>query len=287
MKHKERLDNLLVERQLFASREAARTAIMDGAIIVNGEKVTKAGAATSVEAEIQIVKSYNLCPYVSRGGLKLEKALAHFEIDVTNRVAIDGGASTGGFTDCLLQKGAAFVYAVDVGHGQLDWKIRSDERVKVLEKVNLRHLKAVELYSTPEGVTQKEADLAVMDVSFISVIKVLPALFDLLSAQSHELVVLIKPQFEAGKDKIGKGGVVRDKQTHYQVLDEVISFVASTNRSVALTYSPIKGPAGNIEYLLHITGGTKSNETAPHESAAQSPIFKSVVDQAFEDLGAP
>ena len=294
MKAKERLDNMLIQRALFASREAARTAIMDGAILVNGQKVTKAGTAINVEAQIEIIKSYNLCPYVSRGGLKLEKGLQYFALDVSDRVAIDGGASTGGFTDCLLQNGASLVYAVDVGHGQIDWKLRQDPRVKVFEKVNLRNLKALDLY----GHDQTRANLAVMDVSFISVTKTLPSLIDLLDPIFYELLILIKPQFEAGRLKVSKGGVVRDQNVHREVLDTVISFVQANIKllHLDLTFSPLKGPSGNIEYLLYLNGGQAGTIFGGEADAAVAEIQENLVNEnlvkdtvqaAFDSLGAP
>jgi len=282
MKNKDRLDNILLSRAMFPSREAARTAIMDGAILVDGEKITKAGQAISEGAKIEIIKSYNLCPYVSRGGLKLERALKYFSLDAKDRVAVDAGASTGGFTDCLLKSGARFVYAVDVGHGQLNWSLRQDSRVKVLERVNIRNLKDTELY----GEGQPRADLAVMDVSFISLTKTLPALFELLEPKSHELIVLIKPQFEAGRAKVGKGGVIRDFDVHVEVLDSVVSFVhALRTVHLDLTYSPIKGPSGNIEYLMYLKGGADIVGSA---GAEQGPKFaRGKVEEAFTLLGAP
>ena len=293
MKPKDRLDNLLIERALFSSREAARTAIMDGAIIVNGTKITKAGTSTATDAIIEIIKSYNLCPYVSRGGLKLEKALKYFGVEAKGRIAIDGGASTGGFSDCLLQNGAARVYAVDVGHGQLDWKLRQDDRVRVLERVNLRNLKAQDLYEHGD----QKADLAVMDVSFISVTKTLPALFELLTPSAFELVVLIKPQFEAGRQKVGKGGVVRDLATHIEVLDSVISFIQSTDLKpryvqIGLTFSPLKGPSGNIEYLLYLKGEETLTLGGENCGLKQLPFdaktfTEQIAREAFESLGAP
>ncbi|MBS2005824.1 MAG: TlyA family RNA methyltransferase [Cyanobacteria bacterium SZAS TMP-1] len=279
-KSKERLDNLLVARAMFPSRESARTAIMDGAILVNGQKVTKAGTAIAEDATIEIIKSYNLCPYVSRGGLKLERALKHFQVVPAERIAIDAGASTGGFTDCLLKNGAALVYAIDVGYGQLDWSLRQDSRVKVLERVNIRNLKDSYLYRNGE----KKADLAVMDVSFISVTKTLPALIALLDASACELVVLIKPQFEAGRGKVGKGGVVRDIEVHIEVLDKVISFIQSLGVfKIELTYSPIKGPSGNIEYLLHLLGG----QTIDAPTISASALAEEKAREAFASLGAP
>jgi 23S rRNA (cytidine1920-2'-O)/16S rRNA (cytidine1409-2'-O)-methyltransferase len=291
MKHKERLDNLLLSRKMFPSREAARTAIMDGAILVDGAKVTKAGTPIAESAVVEIIKSYNLCPYVSRGGLKLERALKYFALDVKDRIAIDAGASTGGFTDCLLKNGARFVYAVDVGHGQLDWSLRQDSRVKVLERVNIRNLKSAELYANPADMAAQRADLAVMDVSFISVTNTLPALLELLSPRAYELIVLIKPQFEAGRQKVGKGGVVRDFDVHVEVLDKVISFALGLRPLlVDLTYSPIKGPRGNIEYLLYLTGGV--NVVAPASDFVVAGLTvanfaRSKVEEAFITLGAP
>jgi len=303
MKKKERLDNILISRALFPSREAARTAIMDGAILVDGRKITKAGTAVGEEAVIEIIKSYNLCPYVSRGGLKLERALSYFDLDVKDRVAIDAGASTGGFTDCLLKNGARFVYAVDVGYGQLDWSLRQDSRVKVLERVNIRNLKADQLYmgsqghdhettsagqaaaDGPAGAGPERADLAVMDVSFISVTKTLPALFQLLSPRAFEMIVLIKPQFEAGRENVGKGGVVRDASIHISVVDNVIQFaLAEKPLSVRLTHSPIKGPQGNIEYLLYLKGGDEVTSDPELDTAR---LAKSKVEEAFNTLGAP
>jgi 23S rRNA (cytidine1920-2'-O)/16S rRNA (cytidine1409-2'-O)-methyltransferase len=314
MKNKERLDNILVSRAMFPSREAARTAIMDGAILVDGMKITKAGTAIGEGAAIEIIKSYNLCPYVSRGGLKMERALNYFGLDVKDRVAIDAGASTGGFTDCLLKNGTRFVYAVDVGHGQLDWSLRQDGRVKVLERVNIRNLKNDALYSnapgggntassasasntasssggTTESVDINEcerADLAVMDVSFISVTKTLPALCQLLSQRAYEMIVLIKPQFEAGRQKVGKGGVVRDFESHVEVLDKVVSFaLALAPILVDLTYSPLKGPNGNIEYLLYLKGGVNIAESGITSDLKLLDWIRSKVEEAYTTLGAP
>jgi len=286
MKKKERLDTLLVNRAMFASREAARTAIMDGAILVDGQKITKAGTAIGETAVIEIIKSYNLCPYVSRGGLKLEKALQYFEVDVKGRVAIDAGASTGGFSDCLLKNGARYIYAIDVGHGQLDWSLRTDSRVKVLEKTNIRNLKAAELYAkaSDDAYTPARADLAVMDVSFISVTKTLEPLIELLDQKAYDLILLIKPQFEAGREKVGKGGVVRDFETHVQILDQIISFALQLRAfAVTLTHSPIKGPQGNIEYLLHLKGGEKQG--SPDVTVAD--LAREKAQEAFTALGPP
>jgi len=276
MKAKERLDQLLVSRQLFPSRESARTAIMDGGILVNGEKLTKPGQAVNVEANIELVASYIRCAYVSRGGLKLEKALQTFGIDPEGRTCIDAGASTGGFTDCLLKNGAAYVYAIDVGYGQLDWSLRSDERVKTLERTNIRFLTRDKLYEAD----QKEASLAVADLSFISVTKILEALTTLMADQK-EIVILIKPQFEAGREKVGKGGVVREASTHIEVINSVIEFAQLQKLKVhGLTYSPVKGPSGNIEYLLWLKNSTNADLLEEN----QRERVKEIVAAAFTNL---
>lgn len=275
MKAKERLDQLLVARQLFSSRESARTAIMDGGIIVNGEKLTKPGQAVSVEANIELIASYNRCAYVSRGGLKLEKALKTFAIATDKRICIDAGASTGGFTDCLLQAGAAFVYAIDVGYGQLDWSLRSDSRVHTLERSNIRFLTAEKLYGEK---LHEKATLAVADLSFISVTKVLEALLNLMDESERELVILVKPQFEAGREKVGKGGVVREASVHVEVLQQVIDFSQRQKLVVCgLTYSPLKGPSGNIEYLLWLNNQSSSADTVATDPAK-------IVKEAFASL---
>ena len=278
MKAKERLDQLLVARQLFPSRESARTAIMDGGIIVNGEKLTKPGQAVSVEANIELISSYNRCAYVSRGGLKLEKALSTFAITTEGRICIDAGASTGGFTDCLLKAGAAFVYAIDVGYGQLDWSLRSDSRVHTIERTNIRFLTAEKLYG--EGLHDK-ATLAVADLSFISVTKVLEAVLNLMSENERELVILVKPQFEAGREKVGKGGVVREPASHVEVLKFVINFAQTQKLEVrGLTYSPLKGPSGNIEYLLWL----QQQKAAVPLSCSEKVDPETVVKEAFASL---
>ncbi|MDP3508314.1 MAG: TlyA family RNA methyltransferase [Candidatus Melainabacteria bacterium] len=278
MKAKERLDQILVARQLFPSRESARTAIMDGGILVNGEKLTKPGQAVSVEANIELIASYNRCAYVSRGGLKLEKALKTFSIAPEGRICIDAGASTGGFTDCLLQAGAALVYAIDVGYGQLDWSLRSNSRVHTLERTNIRFLTAEKLYGER---LHEMATLAVADLSFISVTKVLDALLNLMSENERELVILVKPQFEAGREKVGKGGVVREPASHVEVLHSVIDFAQRQRLEVhGLTYSPVKGPSGNIEYLLWLK--YKKIEEAPICPPPVNPEL--VVKEAFASL---
>lgn len=246
----QRLDLLLVEKGLFPSREVAQAAIMDGGIIVNGEKITKAGTSIQLDAKIEITSDWQPRKYVSRGGLKLEKALEQFGLDVTGRICLDIGASTGGFTDCLLSHGAAKVYAIDVGYGQIAWSLRTDPRVVVLERINARNLDPALIY----GEDMKRADMVVMDVSFISLDKVLPSCLTVVQKEKLDIVALIKPQFEAGKENVGKGGVVRCPDKHKEILQRVLHDAAKFNlRAKSLTYSPIKGPSGNIEFLVHWT----------------------------------
>ena len=243
MKTKKRLDVLLTERLLAESRAKAQAIIMAGQVYVNGQKADKPGI--SYEETVDIEVRGESCPYVSRGGLKLEKALRDFGVDPTGYVCSDSGASTGGFTDCLLQKGASKVFAIDVGYGQLDWKIRSDPRVVVMERTNIR-------YVTPEQLGE-HLDLSVVDVSFISLKIVLPAIKELLKP-TGQVLCLIKPQFEAGRDKVGKKGVVRDPDTHKEVLDMFVNLAAELDMTIlGLTFSPVKGPEGNIEFLGHLT----------------------------------
>ena len=244
MKIKKRLDVLLVERLYADTRSKAQAIIMSGNVYVNGQKADKAG--TSFEETVEIEVRGAVCPYVSRGGLKLEKALRDFGVDVNGFVCSDSGASTGGFTDCLLQQGAKKVFAIDVGYGQLDWKIRNDPRVVVMERTNIR-------YVTTEDLGE-QLDLSVIDVSFISLSIVLPAIRALLKEGKGQVLCLIKPQFEAGKEKVGKKGVVRDPDTHKEVLDHFVSLAKSLNFTIlGLTFSPVKGPEGNIEFLGHLT----------------------------------
>ena len=244
MKIKKRLDVLLVEQGYADSRTKAQAIIMSGQVYVSGQKADKPG--TSFEESVQIEVRGATCPYVSRGGLKLEKALRDFGVDPTGYVCSDSGASTGGFTDCLLQQGASKVFAIDVGYGQLDWKIRSDPRVVVMERTNVR-------YVTPEQLGEP-LDLSVIDVSFISLRIVLPVIKSFLKPNSGQVLCLIKPQFEAGKDKVGKKGVVRDPQTHKEVLDDFVATVKELEfKILGLTFSPVKGPEGNIEFLAHLT----------------------------------
>lgn len=240
---KERLDVILVKQGLAPSREKAKAVLMAGNVFVNGQREDKAGT-TFDESKIHIEIKGSSLKYVSRGGLKLEKAMAQFSIALTHAVCMDIGASTGGFTDCMLQSGADRVYAIDVGHGQLDWKLRSDERVVCMEKTNFRYVK-------PEDIGE-EIDFSSVDVSFISLTKILIPARNLLRKQGH-MVCLIKPQFEAGREKVGKKGVVRDPAVHGEVIRKVVDYADLIGfESKGLTYSPIKGPEGNIEYLLYL-----------------------------------
>ena len=243
MKHKERLDVLLVSLGLAESRAKAQATIMAGEGYVNGQKADKSGMEVDITSNVEVRGS--ACPYVSRGGLKLEKALRNFGVDPTGYVCSDSGASTGGFTDCLLQQGASKVFAIDVGYGQLAWKIRNDPRVVVMERTNIR-------YVTPEDLGQP-LDLSVIDVSFISLSLVLPVVKTLLKP-TGQILCLIKPQFEAGRDKVGKKGVVRDAAVHEEVLQNFISLAKSLGFTIRnLTFSPVKGPEGNIEFLAHLS----------------------------------
>ena len=243
MKHKERLDVLLVSLGLAESRAKAQATIMAGEVYVNGQKADKSGMEVDITSNIEVRGT--ACPYVSRGGLKLEKALRNFGVDPTGYVCSDSGASTGGFTDCLLQQGASKVFAIDVGYGQLAWKIRNDPRVVVMERTNIR-------YVTPEDLGEM-LDLSVIDVSFISLGLVLPVVKTLLKP-TGQVLCLIKPQFEAGKDKVGKKGVVRDPAVHEEVLQNFISLAKSLDFTIRnLTFSPVKGPEGNIEFLAHLS----------------------------------
>lgn len=257
---KERLDVLLVNRGLAPSREKAKAVIMAGNVYVDGQKEDKAGAGFPDTVKIEV--RGNTLPYVSRGGLKLEKAMKCFGIPLDGKVCMDVGASTGGFTDCMLQNGAVKVYSVDVGHGQLDWKLRNDERVVCMERTNIR-------YVVPEDI-QEPAQFASIDVSFISLTKVLLPVRNLLTDEG-EIVCLIKPQFEAGREKVGKKGVVRDAKVHLEVIEKVMDYAGEIWLFPQhLEFSPIKGPEGNIEYLLHLKKypeGTKMEGTAVLDAA--------------------
>ena len=255
---KERLDKILVDLGYFENKSKASAAILAGNVKIGTEVVTKAGFQIdpSKEYDFQV----KTMPFVSRGGFKLKKALESFNVVVKNRICLDAGASTGGFTDCLLQNGAKFVYAADVGYGQLDWKIRSDLRVKTIEKTNLRTCSKDDIYNENEPI----ADLLVSDLSFISLEKILPNLKTLMNPDFHEMICLIKPQFEAGKELVEKGGVVKDKKVHECVINNVIQCVKGLDYTIKdLTYSSIKGPAGNIEYLIWFTT-QKEEEVLPN-----------------------
>ena len=243
MKIKKRLDVLLTEQGYADTRSKAQAIIMSGMVYVDGQKADKPGI--SYEESVQLEVRGETCPYVSRGGLKLEKALRDFGVKPEGYVCSDSGASTGGFTDCPLQQGAKKVFAIDVGYGQLDWKIRSDPRVVVMERTNIR-------YVTPEQLGEP-LDLSVVDVSFISLKIVLPAIKELLKP-TGQVLCLIKPQFEAGKEKVGKKGVVREPETHKEVLDHFVTLAGELGFTIlGLTFSPVKGPEGNIEFLSHLT----------------------------------
>lgn len=266
MKVKKRLDMLLVERGYAESRTKAQAVIMSGSVYVGGQKADKPGISYEESVDIEVRGAS--CPYVSRGGLKLEKALRDFGVDPTGYVCSDSGASTGGFTDCLLQQGASKVFAIDVGYGQLDWKIRSDPRVVVMERTNVR-------YVTPEQLGEP-LDLSVIDVSFISLKIVLPVVKTFLKPKSGQVLCLIKPQFEAGKEKVGKKGVVRDPAVHKEVLDSFVNLVAETGFTIlGLTFSPVRGPEGNIEFLAHLTLA---------DTPGIDPDTALVVEQAHETL---
>ena len=266
---KERLDVLLVSRGLAESREKAKAVIMSGIVYVNGQKEDKAGSVFDDKSEIE-VRGATL-KYVSRGGLKLEKAMTHFGVLLEGKICMDVGSSTGGFTDCMLQNGAVKVYAVDVGHGQLAWKLRNDDRVVCMEKTNIR-------YVTPADIPDR-IQFSSIDVSFISLTKVLGPVKQLLT-EDGQIVCLIKPQFEAGREKVGKKGVVREKSVHLEVIEAVIAYAVSIGFEVLnLEFSPIKGPEGNIEYLLYLQNHP---EGEVHESALVDP--KAIVEEAHQSL---
>ena len=261
---KERLDIFLTEKKFFDSRARAKAMIMAGKILVNGQKVDKAGTLVPSDAAIKILGEE--MPFVSRGGLKLQKALDVFKIILSGKIAIDVGASTGGFTDCMLQRGAKKVYAIDVGYGQLAWKLRSNVRVVNFERTNIRNVTREDFLD--------EIDFVSIDVAFISLEKVLPVVFDVLK-DSGEVVALIKPQFEAGREHVGKRGVVRDKKIHAAVIEKILNFAADVGFGIrGLDFSPVKGPEGNIEYLAHLA----------KNFSAESVEILSVVNSAHEEL---
>lgn len=265
---KERLDVLLVSRGLAPSREKAKTMIMEGNVFVNNNREDKAGSTFPDDCKIEI--HGNTLKYVSRGGLKLEKAMTHFGITLDGKVCMDIGASTGGFTDCMLQNGASKVYSVDVGYGQFAWKLRQDPRVVCMEKTNIR-------YVTPEDIGEP-VDFSSIDVSFISLTKVLMPIRDYLTDKG-QIVALIKPQFEAGREKVGKKGVVREKSTHIEVVTMILDYASTHGFHVMdLTFSPIKGPEGNIEYLVQLE---KCEEPGDINEKIQ---IEKIVDEAFGNL---
>lgn len=277
---KERLDIMLVARGLAESREKAKAIIMSGNVFVNSCREDKAGSMFDEKAIIEV--RGNTLKYVSRGGLKLEKAMENFAVSLEGKICMDVGASTGGFTDCMLQNGAVKVYSVDVGHGQLAWKLRQDQRVVCMEKTNIR-------YVTPEQIPDK-IQFTSIDVSFISLTKVLLPVKNLLD-ENADVVCLIKPQFEAGKEKVGKKGVVRDRGIHYEVIKMVMDYAVSIGFRVCnLDFSPIKGPEGNIEYLLHIVStalGPDTDDRISHKDFLtdnMEDIINTVVDRAHDTL---
>ena len=274
---KERLDVLLVKKGLAPSREKAKAVIMAGSVYVDGQKEDKAGSVFDEESA-QIEVRGHVLPYVSRGGLKLEKALKVFPITLTDKICMDIGASTGGFTDCMLQNGAVKVYSVDVGYGQLDWKLRQDERVVCMEKTNFR-------YMTPEDIPDV-LDFASVDVSFISLDKILTPAYALLREQG-EMVALIKPQFEAGREKVGKKGVVRDPKVHEEVISRIVRHADEVSFEVLdLSYSPIRGPEGNIEYLIHLK---KNPERTVYPDILEvfEKKIREIVEEAHQELEKP
>lgn len=263
---KERIDVLLVEKGLAESREKAKRFIMAGIVFVENEKVDKCGTRVDIESEIRV--KGNPLPYVSRGGLKLEKALEKFPISVNDKVALDIGASTGGFSDCMLQNGAKKIYAIDVGYGQLDWKVRSNEKVVPMDRTNIR-------YVTPENL-EELAEFVSIDVSFISLKLVLPVVKE-LTTQCVDIIALIKPQFEAGREKVGKKGVIKDRKVHKEVIEDIYAFCQTIDLNISgLTFSPVKGAEGNREYLAHIT-------KSPSEIDVQK-LIEQVVEESHSDL---
>lgn len=267
---KQRIDVLLVEKGYFPSREKAQAAIMAGLVFINEERCDKAG--TKVEDTAPLKVKGELHPYVSRGGLKLEKAIQVFDLSLQDAVVLDIGASTGGFTDCALQNGARQIYAIDVGYGQLDWKLRSDDRVMVMERTNFRHLK-------PEDLKGDKPTFATIDVSFISLRIILPVLAQFLH-EGGQVIALVKPQFEAGREQVGKNGIVREPKIHVQVLQTMVDYASGLNFLVkGLNYSPITGGEGNIEFLMHL-----ERVNGPTASPFGSREIQEIVDQAHQEL---
>ncbi len=273
---KKRLDVLLVEQGYAPSREKAKAIIMAGSVFVNGQREDKAGAAFVPEKIRTFEVKGAAIPYVSRGGLKLEKALRVFPLELSGKICMDIGASTGGFTDCMLQNGAEKVYAIDVGHGQLAWQLRNDERVVCMEKTNFRYMK-------PEDIPDRPA-FASCDVSFISLTKILLPARDLLR-DDGEMVCLIKPQFEAGREKVGKKGVVRDRAVHREVICKVMDYASDIGFRIAgLCFSPIRGPEGNIEYLIYLRKEVERAEHEPDLTEQMKHLMEDVVQRAHDEL---
>src|SRR5690625_1025897 len=262
---KQRLDLLLVERGLVDNQEEAKRFIMAGTVFSEQLRLDKPGL--KVDDSISLTIKRKSIPYVGRGGLKLEKALTFFDIDLQNKIMVDVGSSTGGFTDCALQNGVKLSYAIDVGYNQLDWKLRNDERVIVMERTNFR-------YVTPDMLTNETPNLAAVDVSFISLTLILPVLKTLLSENS-DIIILIKPQFEAGKEKVEKGGIVRNPKTHIEVIKSILAFAKKENfQFYDLTYSPITGGEGNIEYLVHLGWKHDRSEANIHENYIENIVLE-------------
>ena len=273
---KKRLDVLLVEQGYAPSREKAKAIIMAGSVFVNGQREDKAGAAFVPEKIRTFEVKGAAIPYVSRGGLKLEKALRVFPLELSGKICMDIGASTGGFTDCMLQNGAEKVYAIDVGHGQLAWQLRNDGRVVCMEKTNFRYMK-------PEDIPDRPA-FASCDVSFISLTKILLPARDLLR-DDGEMVCLIKPQFEAGREKVGKKGVVRDRAVHREVICKVVDYASDIGFRIAgLSFSPIRGPEGNIEYLVYLRKEVERAEYEPDLTEQMKRLMEDVVRRAHDEL---
>ncbi|MGY0375233.1 TlyA family RNA methyltransferase [Clostridium sp. JNZ J1-5] len=263
-----RLDLLLVEKNFFESREKAQASIMAGEIFIDGQRVDKCGQKVKEDSNIEF--KGQIMPYVSRGGYKLEKAINSFSISLEDKICMDIGASTGGFTDCMLQNGAKKVFSIDVGYGQFAWKLRNDPRVVCMERTNARHLSYEDI--------GEYSDFASIDVSFISLKKIIPAVLNLLNDKG-EVVALIKPQFEAGRDKVGKKGVVRDAETHKEVINNILNFLVENDITIiGIDHSPIKGPEGNIEYLVYFTKSKDISTTFDFNKV------NLVVDSSHENL---
>ncbi len=277
MKKKIRLDSYLTENKYYESKSKAQAGILAGDVKLNGETIHKSSYLLDSEKEYNIeIKSLR---YVSRGGLKIEKALKTFKIDLVNRICLDAGASTGGFTDCMLKNKAKYVYSVDVGYGQLAWVLRNCDKVKVVERTNIKNCDLEDIYD-PEDILPT---FCAMDLSFISIIKVLENIKKLMNKEKKEIVALIKPQFEAGKESVGKNGVVRDKRIHIKIIIDIIKKASELNfKTLGLDYSPIKGPKGNIEYLIHLEETTDEINN-PIEKFKEEEI-ELLVNNAFENL---